>query len=464
MTVSEEITGLLSRFGSDEAELRENNQYFESGFRPKAIGLAVPPAMKRLLAKMGWPRTYLSSLEERLDIEGFRLAGQSSANDELWSWWQANNMDVKSGLAHLEAMIHGRAYITVSAPNPNDPLADKASPVIRVESPKTMYAEVDPSTERVSQAIRVWAVKNPLGVPEKRVTLYLPNSTTVYRPGNGGWEVVGTPVVHNLGVVPVVPLLNKERIDQANGCSEIKPELRSATDAAARLMMNMQATAELMAIPQRVLFGVDENELTAQAGGSSWDAYIARILAFSDEGGSIAQFAAAELRNFGEGLDMLRKEVASCTGLPPQYFSFASDNPASAEAIRSSESRLIKKAERKQRIFGETWEQVMRLAYLVMNKPLPTDAHRLETIWRDAATPTFAAMADGVVKLVTAATPDGRPLVPVEMGRIKMGFSAEEQKQMEKWDKEAPRQQLASLLTAPATSAKPAFQEPTPKE
>lgn len=462
MTVSDQITGLLSRFGSDSQALKENHEYYESGFRPKAIGMAVPPAMKRLLAKMGWPRTYLNSLEERLDLEGFRLAGDSSANDELWGWWQANNMDVKSGLAHIEAMIHGRAYITVSAPNPLDKLADQGSPVIRVESPLTMYAEIDPATERVAHAIRVWATNSPLGLPEKRVTLYLTDSTTVYRQGPGGWTQVGESVVHNMGVVPVIPMLNKERIDQANGCSEIKPELRSATDAAARIMMNMQATAELMAIPQRVLFGIEEKELTSQTGGSSWDAYIARILAFADTGGSITQFAAAELRNFGEALDMLRKEVASCTGLPPQYFSFASDNPASAEAIRSSESRLIKKAERKQRIFGDVWEQVMRVAYVVMGKPLPKDAHRMESIWRDAATPTFAAMADGVVKLVTAATPDGRPLVPVEMGRIKMGFSAEELKDMEKWDKEAPRQQLASLLNKPPTQ--PNFKEPTPQE
>jgi hypothetical protein len=456
VNVSDLITDLLSRYGSDSTQLHENDQYFDSGFRPKAIGMSVPPAMKRLLAKMGWPRTYLSSLEERLDVEGFRLAGQSSANDELWGWWQANSMDVKSGLAHLEALIHGRAYVVVSAPNPNDPLADPNVPIIRVESPKTLYAEVDPATERVSRAIRVWSGPTPLGVPEARVTLYLPNSTTVYRPGPGGWVQTGESVVHNIGVVPVIPLLNKERIDQALGVSEIKPEIRSATDAAARLMMNMQATAELMAIPQRVLFGVDEAELRTQAGGASWDAYIARILAFTDQG-SISQFAAAELRNFGEGLEMLRKEVASATGLPPQYFGFQSDNPASADAIRASESRLIKKAERKQRIFGETWEQVMRVAYRVMKRELPKDAHRMETVWRDAATPTFAAMADGVVKLVTAQTPDGRPLVPVEMGRVKMGFSEEELKQMEKWDKEGPRQQLSSLLASPP---KPAFKEP----
>lgn len=448
------ISEMLEQFNQFGLELNDNSMYYESTHRPQAVGMATPPEMRKLIAQIGWPRVYLDSLEERLDIEGFRMVaegGESNLGDErLWSWWQHNNLDEESGLGHIEAFIHGRAYVTIAAPDPSDPLADQDMPVIRVESAATMWAEVDYRTQRVTRAIRVYC--DPNGLEPDRVTVYLPDSTIglVYSEGanvTSEW-LVQWRVDHNLGVVPVVPLLNRSRLSERYGRSEITPELRSVTDAAARAMMNMQGAMELMAVPQRVLFGIDKNELPGVADGqtSAYQAYMARILAFSDEG-TAQQFSAAELRNFTEVLDQLAKQAATYTGLPPQYLAFQSDNPASAEAIRSSETRLVKKSERKQRIFGGAWEQVMRIAMLIMDNELPAEAHRLETIWRDPATPTFSAKADAIVKLATAVTPDGRPVLPVEQARVELNYSVEQRRQMEGWDQESPRTQLSKLLT-----------------
>lgn len=455
-TELELVERLITSYEGSKNDLKSGGDYYESRHRPTAVGLATPPAMQMLLSDIGWARVYLDSLEERLDLEGFRMAGEDASDERLWQWWQANNLDQMSGLGHLEAFVHGRAFVVVSAPKKGDPLADPTCPVIDVLSPRQMHADIDRRTGKVLRAIRfVKGWGDPSDTRPDFVTLYLPNVTVAYERSPQGWTELDR-VPHKLGVVPVVPLLNKSRLDQVLGQSEIKQELRSVTDAAARTMMNLQATMELMAIPQRYIFGVDKDELMSQSGGSTYQAYIAKILAFTDADGKAGQFIAAELRNFTEVMTELSKQAASYTGLPPQYLSFASENPASAEAIRSSETRLIKKAERKAKVFGAAWEQVMRLCLLVMDGSVSSDAHRMETIWRDPATPTFAAMSDAVVKLVTAATPDGRPLVPVEMGRVKLGFSPEERRQMEAWDKEAPRQQLASLLTTPP---KPAFSD-----
>ncbi|TMZ70763.1 phage portal protein [Klebsiella pneumoniae] len=74
----------------------------------------------------------------------------------------------------------------------------------------------------------------------------------------------------------------------------------------------------------------------------------------------------------------------------------------SADAIRVSEARLVKRAERRQRIFGAAWCEVMRLALLVRDGSVPPEARSLVARWRDAATPTRAAQADAVMKLVSA--------------------------------------------------------------
>jgi hypothetical protein len=456
MSLQDQVTDLLTKHGNDHAKLRVNDAYYRSGYRPKAIGLAVPPQMKKLLAKIGWPRLYVDALTERLKVEGFRLASEASTDTKLWSWWQYNNLDKYSALAHTEALVHGRAYVTISAPDPTDPLARKDMPVIRVESAKDLYVDLDPRTQRVRRAIRPYKTK----VSEhERCTLYLPNSTHFLVNGPQGWVEEAEPIVHDLGFVPVVPLVNQTRIEDTLGCSEITDEIRSATDAASRIMMDMAATAELMAIPQRVIFGLDEDEIAKVTGEKSFEAYIANILAFADTDGKIAQFAAAELRNFAEAMTMLRTDVASYTGLPPQYLSFTSDNPASADAIRASESRLVQKSEAKCVLMGEGWEQVMTIAMLVMKQDMPEDIHRLETVWRNPATPSQAAIADAVVKTVTAATPDGRPLVPVEQGRIDLGYSPEVRDQMEKWEKNSPRSRLADLYGQQAQAPRPAFSD-----
>ena len=49
--------------------------------------------------------------------------------------------------------------------------------------------------------------------------------------------------------------------------------------------------------------------------------------------------------------------------------------------------------------FGESWEEVMRLCFLVVDGELPENAARMETVWRDPATPTTAAAADALGKL-----------------------------------------------------------------
>ncbi len=447
MTAYNDIANdMASRHGRDKTALETDRSYYDSTYRVTAIGIATPEEMRQLLAHIGWSRSYLDAIEERLDPEGFRLAGRSKADKRLWDWWEANNMTVNAGMGMLEALIHGRAYGTVAAPDPADDLADPDAPVLRIESPRSLMVDTDIVTGRVKKALRLYTESD--AAHAERATLLLPNETVLLKRSgaNGPW-MVDRHVEHNLNRVLVVPIVNRARLTLPKGESEITPELRSISDTAARTMMNMQAAAELMAVPQRLLFGVAQEALAAnpESPGSVLEAYLARIIAVEDPEAHAMQFAAADLRNFVEVLGELAKQAASITGLPPQYLSFASDNPSSAEAIRSSESRLVKKCERKQRVFGWAFEEMLRLGMLVMDGKISKPARRLETIWRDPATPTFASKADAVVKLASAQTPEGKPIIPVERARIDLGYSDEERREMEAWDNQSPNGRLSAL-------------------
>jgi hypothetical protein len=56
-------------------------------------------------------------------------------------------------------------------------------------------------------------------------------------------------------------------------------------------------------------------------------------------------------------------------------------------------------------------------------------AKRLETIWRDAATPTRAQAADAAVKLVTG------NIIPKQQAREDLGYTPAQQRRMEALDK-----------------------------
>ena len=83
----------------------------------------------------------------------------------------------------------------------------------------------------------------------------------------------------------------------------------------------------------------------------------------------------------------------------------------------------------------------MRIALLVMGQQLTLDHFRMETVWRDPSTPTFQAKADAVQK----AYANGMGIIPLEQARIDMGYSPEQRRQMQEWDKESPQGQIHSL-------------------
>ena len=450
---------MISAFEDAAKSQASNTSYYEAERRPEAIGVTVPVQMQGLLAHVGYPRLYVDSIAERQSVEGFRLGDADEADEEMWNWWQANNLDIEAPLGYTDAYVHGRSYITVSAPDPKIDLGwDPTVPIIRVEPPTRMFAEIDPRVGKVSKAIRV--AYNAEGNEIEAATLYTLNDTFGWYRADGEW-VPWFNYSHGLMAVPVVPIPNRTRLSDLYGTTEITPELRSMTDAAARILMLMQATAELMGVPQRLTFGIKPEEIgvDADTGQTFFDAYLARILAFEDPDGKIQQFSAAELANFTNALDQIAKQVAAYTGLPPQYLSTAADNPASAEAIRAAESRLIKKVERKNSIFGGAWEDAMRLAWRMMKGgDLPPDMMRMETIWRDPSTPTYAAKADAATKLYG----NGAGVIPRERARIDMGYSIKEREEMRRWDEEEAAMGLGLVgtmySTDGVTQAKPGLE------
>lgn len=423
---------LLSKYEAANQSAKENEGYFEGRRRPTAIGMAAPPELQKLAPNIGYPRLYVLALAERIIPEGFKVPGKADTDTEFWEWWNANRLDTEFTLGCVEALVHGASYITISAP-PTERVPGVAPdvPIIQIESPLTVYADQDPWLRKVKNGVRVFKDED-----EKinQVVIYTPWQT-IRRVDDNGWKTLDV-LNHDLGVVPIVPMKNRRKLSDVFGASEITPELKSFTDAAGRLMTNMQAAAELMAIPQRVIFGMKPGDLVGPDGQqtSAFEAYMARILTVADPAGKVDQFQAAQLQNFADGMREIRNEVAAYTGLPPQYLSNSQDNPASADAIRSAERRLVTNAERKCQVFGGDIEEAMRVAWRVMHpgQEMPSEYYRLQALFRNPGTPTYEAKADAASK----AYANGQGVIPKEQARIDMGYSPEDREQMREWDED----------------------------
>lgn len=406
----------------DRWELKLRDAYFNGEQLVRDLGISIPPQLKGLHTVIGWPRVGVESLEERLDLEAFRW-GDGGDSSELSEIAEANDLFDESSLAHLDALVYGREYLAVGSGTDDSP------PLITAESPLDMTLMWDARLRMGTAALRECAADSYIesGPEERMLVLYLPDQTVMCLPSDrGGWEVIHRDK-HNLGVVPVVRMANRQRTADRVGKSEITPEVMSITDAACRRLMGMEVAAEFFGAPQRYILGASESAFQDADGTakSAWETYIGRVLALErDEDGAVptvGQFAAHDPTGMTKIIDLYARIMSSQFGLPPHMLGYTTDNPASADAIRSTEAKLVKRSERRIRRFGRSWQDVMRLALWVRDGEPPEASRRIETVWRNPATPTVAAQADATVKLVAAGILPAESDVTLEMAGLSEG-------------------------------------------
>jgi hypothetical protein len=353
--------------------------------------------MRKLHTTVGWPRVAVDALDMRLHVDGFRFPGSQDTDADLDDIWLENDLDAEHSLAHLDALVFGRAFVCVgSPPDPGD------APLITVESPLDIAVEWDARTRSMTAALRMFGPANA-----RMATLYLPNETVSLAQGTNGWSVEERDQ-HRLGRCLITRITNRPRSFQRHGASEITPEIMSLTDAACRTLLGLAVAGEFYSAPQRYVLGAAESSFQDAQGNvkSAWETYLGRVLALErDEDGqlpSVGQFNAYNPAVYTEVLASYAQRMSSLTGLPPHILGFATANPTSADAIRSAEMELTRRADAKTVLFGKGWRDAMRLALMVRDGSEPADASRLSAVWASTATPTIGATTDAVFKQIQA--------------------------------------------------------------
>lgn len=281
-----------------------------------------------------------------------------------------------------------------------------------------MTCQRHPATREVTAALKRWT-----SAGKGQAVLYEPDKITRYATASNvvdpaalpatAWTVTGT-IANPLGVVPVVPLVNGDRLLDLDGRSELA-DLLPLVDALNKVLADMMVSSEFFARPRRWASGV---ELAEDEDGHAVNPFPEghRMMVSESPESKFGQLPAADLAAYESAVRTILGQIMAVSALPAHYVGVFSDNPTSADSLRASEASLAARAESRQATFGRAWEAVARLVVAVETGVDPRAA-QVAVTWADPSTRSIAQEADAVVKLYAAG------LLPSGYALAKLGYA-----------------------------------------
>jgi hypothetical protein len=166
---------------------------------------------------------------------------------------------------------------------------------------------------------------------------------------------------------------------------------------------------------------------------------------FEIEGGTLHRIEAANLLPM---LETIWAVVAAISGVSrtPQYYlrPMGGADVPSGESLKQLESGLVARAVKRQRIFGQAWEDVLHLAlrvYAAFGPGQAGDEPRIEVQWADAETRNEGLAADVATKHKALNVPD--PAVWAQLG-----YSPEEIAEFQRQAQADQAAKMAAIATA----------------
>lgn len=395
-------------------------------------------------------RLVVDSISERLRVVGFTVDGKPA--HDVYAAWEAAGFEDGHQVAHVEALALGRSYVLV--------WVDSAGrPTLSVESPHEVAVTRDPVTREVTAAAKRWTEDG-----RARAMLFLPDRvheyvSTARVPELGvippeGWAHVGSRP-NPLGEVPVVPLVNRGRLLDVDGVTEMT-DVMDLTDAIAKLLADLLVSSEYGSRPRRWATGVEvvEAERLDEHGAVVLDPdgepVMDPVNPFADSPmrvwqveqaeAKLGQFPVADLGGYGTAVELMLQSISAVSGLPAHYLGILTEAPPSADAIRSAEASLVARCHARMRSFGPSWAKVGALTAAVATGARP---RRVEVVWADPSTRTEAQTADAVAKLVAAG------ILPTDEALARMGYTPQ---QIETFRSMRVREALDRQVAAPTTT------------
>lgn len=386
-------------------------------------------ALQRM-ARANFAGLVVEAVLERLTPVGFSTGsgGDDNADRAAWATWQRNSLDADIPLVLRQALAVSRAYMMVGQERPGRAL-------ITPEDAKSVIHESDPTNRRRLRAgMKCWLDDV---TQRERALVMLPEGVVYYSAAQRNsdadawnparWErdtsegddgVAASPTP---GLVPLVPFIGRPSLD--GDLRHALGEFEDVTDILDRInkvILDRMVISAMQAYRQRWATGVLIDDQDFDPGADLlWNVENPDV--------KFGEFQVADLRQVLEANLADIRQVAAITRTPAHYF-VGELNNVNGETLKATETGLVAKGRDRMRQFGESCEQVNRLAGLIEGREVADDA---ETIWADPQSHSVAELYDAAVKAVSAGEPWSTRMrllghTPQEIDRMQAERAAEQ--------------------------------------
>ena len=352
------------------------------------FGISTPPELRWLMGSLGWCGRAVDSLSDRLVFKYFK-------NDtyNFNSIYNDNNKDVLIDSAINAALIGSCSFIYITTD-------ENGYPRLRAIDGRHATGIIDPITNMLKEGYAVLEFDefdNPL-----KEAYLIPGLTAIYEKG----KLISA--IRNKAPYPLlVPIINRPDAVRPFGHSRISRACMSIMDSAIRTVKRSEIASEFFSYPQKYVLGMEDSAEEMD----KWQATMSAMLRIDkDSQGDrpvVGQFQATSMTPHTEILRMFAGLFAGETGLTLDDLGFPSQNPSSAEAIKSSHETLRLAARKAQRDIGTGLLNAGYLASCVRDDR-PYRRQELAAVipkWEPIFEPdnsTLTVIGDAIAKINTA--------------------------------------------------------------
>ncbi len=336
----------------------------------------------------------VDALAQALFVDGYRPTSGSrvagTQNEEIWDKvWQANRMDARQAILYRSAIATGASYALVL---PGDPV-----PQITPLSPSQITAVYEDAVNDEWPALAM----RPIG--KDRCEIYDAHHVWTV---SIDVEQISTNKVrveqvsqHGLDVVPVVRFL--DRHDAAGSPGKVEP-LIPLQQQLNQTTFSLLVTQFHQSHQQRWVTGM---ELEFDEHGNPvkpFEPDVDNLLQGASPDTKFGAFPQASLDGYLTSRDKAILFVASRAKVPPHNLLIGGGiSNISAEALAALEAAHRLDIWEHQVSFGESVEQMLRLAGLAMGDVGTWEDRSAQVVWRDTTPRSLAQVADALGKLAT---------------------------------------------------------------
>ena len=349
----------------------------------------------------------IDTIRARLAVSGVTVNGADAtteATDEnaviaalLWSWWKAARLDSAQIDLYRRALRDGYSYVIVDWDNAEQ--RPRFSLHKRDDGVTGVMLHYDPEDEsRTLFATKYFYAFDPLTpgtTGKERKTVYLPGEIRKYVRGgqDGAWQPYQEPGD------PSWPLPWVDRNGAPLGCAVIEfpnpggseiDHIIGLQNALNKTWLDLLAAADTSGFPLIAVEYSGDN-----FGGATDDADIAGAdefrlspgRAIEVDNATVKRLEAANLNPMIDTMWTVVQAISGVSDIPQYYLRPVGGDVPSGEALKQLESGLVARAEERQLIFGQAWEECLLLAYRLaqtFGSVVGMDDIEVGVVWRDA--------------------------------------------------------------------------------